>query len=234
MEDYNNIFREQRSLGIIEEVVDARNHDGQILHYIPHQPVVTPHKDTTKLRIVFDASSHYKECPSLNDILHQGPLILPDLYGMLLRFRAPPFVAISDVEKAFLQVRLHEHDRDATRFPWLRDLNSPPSEDNLVTFRFTRVTFGLNVSPFLLAGTIYYHLQNAVDDKALAQDIRDNLYVDNLILGAVKEGELAQRAAAARLIFQDMNMNLREFLSNTAAVQQTIPQQALTKSTTQK
>ncbi|VDO44145.1 unnamed protein product, partial [Haemonchus placei] len=66
--------------------------------------VITPHKETTKLRIVFDASAHFKDSSSLNDVLHQGPLILSKLYAVLLRFRIPKFAIISDVKKAFLQV----------------------------------------------------------------------------------------------------------------------------------
>ncbi|KAK6744586.1 hypothetical protein RB195_011359 [Necator americanus] len=99
----------------------------------------------------------------------------------------------------------------------------------MITFRFTRVTFGLNVSPFPLAGTVQYHLQNAVEDKKLAQEIRDNLYVDNLILGAHDNEELRQKAIATRQIFKDMNMNLREFLANTDSPQKLLPQQAIAK-----
>ncbi|WKY07583.1 hypothetical protein Q1695_007220 [Nippostrongylus brasiliensis] len=234
MKDYDNTFKEQLRQGIIEEVRDEPTSKDRILHYIPHQPVVTPQKDTTKLRIVFDASSHYKECPSLNDVLHQGPLILPDLYGLLIRFRSTQYVAISDVEKAFLQVRLNERDRDATRFLWLKDIHAPITEDNMTIFRFTRVTFGLNVSPFLLAGTIYYHLEHEVEDKKLSQDIRDNLYVDNVILGSNDPEELGAKASTARRIFTDMQMNLREFLSNTDSLEKYVPPQALTSSTTQK
>ncbi|KAK6728321.1 hypothetical protein RB195_005764 [Necator americanus] len=238
LRNYDNTLRDQQKLGIIEEIPNEQNSvqikKGKILHYISHQPVLTPHKETTKLRIVFNASSHYRECPSLNDILHQGPFILPELYGLLIRFRIPTYVTVSDVEKAFLQVRLHEQDRDAARFLWLRNLESPVTENNMITFHFTRVTFGLNVSPFLLAGTVQYHLQNAVEGKKLAQEIRDNLYVDNLILGAHDIEELRQKAIVARQIFKDMNMNLREFLANTNSLQELLPQQAIAKSTTLK
>ncbi|KAK6762412.1 hypothetical protein RB195_023216 [Necator americanus] len=137
------------------------------------------------------------------------------------------------MEKALLQVRLHDHDRDATRFLWLKDLDSPVTENNIITFRFTRVTFGLNVSSFLLAGTVQYHLQNTVEDKKVAQKIRDNLYV-NLILGADDLEELGQKALTARQIFTDMNTNLREFLANTDSLHEFLPQQAIAKSTLQK
>lgn len=74
---YQEIMAEQADKGISEKIRNGQPLHGVTLHYIPHQPVITPRKDTTKLRMVFDASSHFKDCPPLNDILHQGPLLLP-------------------------------------------------------------------------------------------------------------------------------------------------------------
>lgn len=42
-----------------------------------------------------------------------------------------------------------------------RDSTQPLKEDNIVVYRFTRVRFGLNSSPFLLAATIYSHLESS-------------------------------------------------------------------------
>ncbi|KHJ89034.1 integrase core domain protein [Oesophagostomum dentatum] len=232
--EYEKTFRDQEEKGIIEEIPNEKPCEGSVLHYVPHQPVVTPHKETTKVRIVFDASAHFKGCPSLNDIMHQGPLILPDLYAMLLRFRVPEYVAVSDVEKAFLQVHLREEDRDATRFFWVKDQSRPIDEDNLITYRFTRVTFGLNVSPFLLGATIQHHLRNEVKDKALAKEICSNLYVDNLILSGRYQSDLCKKAIAARDIFGEMGMNLREFLSNSNSLLSILPEEACANGNIQK
>ena len=60
-----------------------------------------------------------------------------------------------DLQKAFLQVRIREADRDAMRFHWLRDKHSP-----LTTLRLTRALFGLTSSPFLLGAVIEAHLNN--------------------------------------------------------------------------
>ncbi|KAK6763593.1 hypothetical protein RB195_024060 [Necator americanus] len=125
LHQYHKVFEEQLEKGIIEKVPNTGESPSPLVHYLPHQPVVTPQKQTKKLRVVFDASSHLKGFPSLNDALHQGPLILPELYGMLLRFRMKPHVVTSDVEKAFLQIRLHEQDRDVTRCFWLKKHGSP-------------------------------------------------------------------------------------------------------------
>ena len=82
-------------------------------HYIPHHPVITPLKSTTKVRIVYDASAKTRQSnKSLNECLYRGPVILPSLLGLLLRFRLSAIGIVSDVEKAFLNVGLQVHDRD--------------------------------------------------------------------------------------------------------------------------
>ncbi|VDK40164.1 unnamed protein product [Cylicostephanus goldi] len=236
LQQYHGVFQEQLKTGILEEVVDTASEvsEKKLVHYLPHQPVVTPHKHTTKLRIVFDASSHFKGCPSLNDALYQGPLILPELYGILLRFRMKANVAIADVEKAFLQIRLNEKDRDVTRCLWVKNPQLQLDNDNIAVYRFTRVTFGLNVSPFLLAATIQHHINYEMKDKKLANEISDNLYVDNLIIMGDTPDEVVNKAIASRELFQQMNMNLREFLANDSRIQDKLPIEAKTTETTQK
>uniref|UniRef100_A0A183FAA1 CCHC-type domain-containing protein n=1 Tax=Heligmosomoides polygyrus TaxID=6339 RepID=A0A183FAA1_HELPZ len=189
MEKYDEVFKDQVQKGILEEVSPEEMQTKNTVHYLSHQAVLTPSKTTTKIRIVFDASAHYSGKPSLNDVLHQGPLILPKLFSMMLRFRTGSIAIISDVEKAFLQVRLHKADKDATRCLWLRDIHRPPEGNNVVVYRFTRVTFGLNASPFLLSATIRFHLESE-ENTSLAKEINTNLYVDNLFLTAetVEEG----------------------------------------------
>nr|CDJ94813.1 Protein of unknown function DUF1759 and Protein of unknown function DUF1758 and Retrotransposon domain containing protein [Haemonchus contortus] len=214
LQRYNEIFQEQLELNILEDVREDAPPSGPRVHYIPHQAVLTPRKATTKLRIVYDASAHHKGCPSLNDVLHRGPVILPQIYGVLLRFRIGQIGIISDVEKAFLQVRLHESDRDATRCLWLHDHKLPPSPENVRVLRFTRVTFGLNSSPFLLAGTTHFHLNQYGEDIKLIADIKENLYVDNLVLSMDTLEEAVESYSRTKKIFNDLNMNIREFVSN--------------------
>ena len=96
---------------------------------------------------------------SLNKCLMRGPFLLPDLAGVLLRFRLFSIGIISDIEKAFLQLSLNTDDRDVTRFLWVKDINHPPpTDDNLVIYRFARVSFGVISSPFLLAASIEHNL----------------------------------------------------------------------------
>ena len=56
MMQYNNIFKNYLDNGIIEKV-DTAADNKELVHYLPHQPVVRQEKETAKLRVVFDASS---------------------------------------------------------------------------------------------------------------------------------------------------------------------------------
>ena len=58
-------------------------------------------RKTTKLRVVFDASS---KCPgevSLNDALYSGPNLLPLLFDILIQFRVHNVALTADIEKHF-------------------------------------------------------------------------------------------------------------------------------------
>ena len=118
---------------------------------------------------------------SLNECLYRGPVILPDLFGLLIRFRLSPVGIVADVEKAFLNVGLQIPDRDVTRFLWLKEPHNPKIEGNLQLFRFCRIPFGIISSPFLLEATIMYHLKQA--GTLTAERLQRDIYVDNLITG---------------------------------------------------
>jgi len=49
------------------------------MYYLPHHAVKKTKRDVTKWRIVFDASSHEKGCPSVNEVLEMSPDLLPDV-----------------------------------------------------------------------------------------------------------------------------------------------------------
>ena len=106
----------QLKRGIIEKG-DHRTTEGKLKHYISHHAVITPQKTMTKIHIVIDGSAKTKrENKCLNECLLRGPVILEDLCGLLLQFRMRKIGLASDIEKAFLQVRLQETERDITRF----------------------------------------------------------------------------------------------------------------------
>ena len=213
LERYNAVLEDQLQKGIVEFAPFSTEGSTNRLHYIPHHPVITPGKDTTKLRIVYDASAKSSASnASLNDCLLRGPVTLKDLCGILLRFRLNRVAILADIEKAFLQVALQEPERDVTRFLWLRDPLKPPSQQNTVIMRFCRVPFGVISSPFLLAATIGHHLSRS-NSKYGDQILRD-IYVDNVVTGVDTVEEAKSFYRAAKSLFRGAKMNLREWSSS--------------------
>ena len=172
---------------------------------------------------MYDASVKIKQCAkSLNECLYRGPVILEDLCGLLIRFRMKEIGMVSDIQKAFLQVGLHEADRDVTRFLWLKDIQKPVSKDNLLVCRFKRLSFGIISSPLLLGATIKHHLEK--ENSATAKSIKNDFYVDNLITGADNEKDAIRLYRDAKRLFEDVSMNLRECLTNSLKVNNQIKQ----------
>lgn len=200
------IMQEQAETGIIEKA--PREPEGPV-HYLPHHPVVKP--DSGKVRIVFAGNAREnKKALALNDVVHQGPTLLNDLSGIEMRFRLHPVGIICDIKGAFLQVGLLENSRDATRFLWPEnpeDQNSP-----IKVWRFQRVTFGLNCSPFHLAATVNEHLDKT--NSLVAQKIKHDIYVDNIVTGVDHESQTLKLCQEMIEIFQKAKMELREFASN--------------------
>jgi hypothetical protein len=78
-----------------------------------------------------------------------GPNLLPEIVSVLFRFRLYKSAILGDISQA---------NRDLTRFLWYCVVsNSQVSYYNMyevITYRFTRLPFGLTCSPFLLSATI--------------------------------------------------------------------------------
>ena len=84
LELYSAVIQEELEWGIIEKVSDESD-QGNIKHYIPHHAVIMPSRSTTKVQVVYDASAKTKQTnKSLNESLHRGLVMLPDLSGLLI------------------------------------------------------------------------------------------------------------------------------------------------------
>lgn len=144
---YDAIIQEQLREGVIEKAPPVSQ---QKEFYIPHKSVIRESAETTKLRIVYDASARATpDAPSLNDCLYPGPALQNKLWDVLIQQRAYPVILAGDTKKAFLQIRIHESERDALRFHWQTDLNT-----DIQTYRLRRVLFGPAPSLFLLGGVL--------------------------------------------------------------------------------
>lgn len=219
LKEYDEIINKQRESKFIEECTNDPE-KGKCF-YIPQQAVFKTDSNTTKIRIVLDASSHGAGKLSLNQCMKTMPSMVKLLTGILLRSRTGKFYMTSDIEKAFHQIRLQEEDRDYTRFVWLKDISKGPVAGNFVTYRFTRIPFGMSCSPFLLAASILTYMEKYPAD--INAQMGNNMYVDNLMFLTNIEAELPEMYLSSKAAAHSWGMNLRQYQSNSKKVRQYIP-----------
>ena len=230
LEEYDAVMKEQSDSGVIETVTQLEKADQ--VHYIPHLAVVRREASTTKVRVVYDASAKLgKEGTSLNDCLHVGPSLNPLLFDILLRFREKRVALIGDIEKAFLNIEVDERDRDCLRFLWCEDVHKPDSK--IVVYRFCRVVFGLNASPFLLNATLRYHISKYKDeDPEFVKKMLESFYVDDLVAGERNSTDAFHLYETSKQRMAAGGFRLRKWLTNDKALRDRIEQSEENESAT--
>ncbi|GFT92677.1 uncharacterized protein TNCV_2345721 [Trichonephila clavipes] len=125
-------------------------------------------------------------------------------------------VAISsDIRQAFLQICLADKHKDFVRFLWT-DSNPRIGEKlTLQIYRFNRVIFGVNSSPFLLAATIKYHIEKYNEIHPITvQHLDSFMYVDDWITEQDTREEALFMSRHAKNIMKEAGMEMRKWISN--------------------
>ena len=142
---YDDVIKEQLETGIVEPV--SYEAIDNTIHYIRHHDVWKRDADTTKLKLVYDASAkERKRDRSLNECLHKGPPLTSLPFDVLMRFKMLPIALVGDVQKAFHQVEVCERDCDCLSFLWVKDLTD--MQLKIQELCLTRVIFGSGPSSF--------------------------------------------------------------------------------------
>ena len=211
-EQYKNVIKEQIASGVVEQVSENEIPTGTT-HYIPHSGVLKEDRKTTKLRVVYDASSKVAEELSLNECLHTGPNLLPLVLDVLLRFRMNKIALIGDLEKAFLQISIDPSQRDLLRFLWAGDSES--ENPSIIKLRFTRLAFGLTCSPYILNATIRHHLTGyAHSDPEFTKNVINSLYVEDYASSFSTKSEAFLVHQKRKEAFKTGGFNTRKWDSN--------------------
>ncbi|GFX46562.1 integrase catalytic domain-containing protein [Trichonephila clavipes] len=207
--EYGDVFKEWKREGIIEEV--PKEELKSVSHYLTHRHVVKVNS-TTKIRLVFNASSKQKGAVSLNDCLEKGLNLIELIPSMLARFRLHRFGVLAHIRKAFLQISLYQQDRNFLRFLWHSE------EGELIHYRHCRVVFGVSSSPFLLGSTIQYHLEKKLEEakqgrweysECIVQKLMSNFYVYNCLASVQTQSELDRFIDVATEIIAERKFDLR-------------------------
>ena len=187
--------------------------------YLPHFPILRPDKDTTKTRIVFDASAKYNG-RSLNDIIYQGPKLQQDLFDVLLRFRRLPVAVVCDIAEMYQRIGITPEDKPFHRFLW-RGTDACRQPD---VFEFDRVVFGVNSSPFLAQFVFQQHAKRFMDEFPMAAEtILKATYMDDSMDSVLDENEGVELHSQLSLLLSKAGMHARKWLSNCSKVLGEIP-----------
>jgi len=194
-EEYEKIVATQNESGIIEKVPNSPT--GNRVFYMPHKPVIREDAATTKVRMVFDASSkHHYLANSINECMYRGPPLQACMWDILIRARMPTDILLGDIKKAFLLVGIKEEDRDAFRFLFM--VNGQEEH-----FGFTR------------GATLQHHYDQQPEGVGeTVQTLRDNTYVDNLMKTGQGSDEMERFKSEATQILEQARFPVHKWESN--------------------
>ena len=217
VDKYQEIIEDQLEQGVLETVPE--NSSEETVHYLPHSPVIRPTAESTKIRIVLDASSKQQGRPSLNDCLQTGTNDLPHVASLVCGFRFSPIAILADIEKAFLQISIPPGDRDVLRILWVNDPKK--IDQKMIVYRYTRLVFGLTASPAVLNSVLDFHISKLSEtDPVVFSKLNGHLYVDNLVTGCNSLDEAKHLNSVTKSSFQEANFNMRQWKSNSSEFKQ--------------
>ncbi|XP_054259448.1 uncharacterized protein LOC128984179 [Macrosteles quadrilineatus] len=188
-------------------------------YFLPHHAVVKPSSTSTKLRIVYDASCKTSSGISLNDSLMTGPKLQTNICDILLHFRIHNIVFTCDIRQMYLQILIKPSDQLFQLVLW-RD---NPSED-ISTYKLTRVTFGVNSSPYLAIRTLHQLAEDEGKDFPEAANVlRTQTYVDDIVTGADTVDEAKNLQNQLIQLLNRGHFELRKWTSNSPELLQSLP-----------
>lgn len=207
---YCDFMSEYESLGHMSECEPVTS----VPHYfIPHHGVLRESSTTTKLRVVFNASSPTTSGVSFNQIQMIGPTVQDDLLSILLRFRQHKYVIVADIEKCYRCIAVHPEDRPLQQILW-RDQNTANDSNSAVKcFMLDRVSYGTASAPYLATRCIKQVGLDCKDPK-ISETIIHDLYVDDFLSGGDELSEVTFIREQVTAELASACMPLRKWKSN--------------------
>ncbi|GFV72375.1 integrase catalytic domain-containing protein [Trichonephila clavipes] len=187
--------------------------------YLPHFGVVREQSETTKLRVVFDASAKTDSNLSLNDILHTGPKLQNELFNILLKFRCHRITLTGDIEKMFRQILVNQDDVEFQRIFW-REI----PEESLKEYRLLTVTYGTACAPYLSIRIIQQLAEEEIKKFPEASKVAlEDFYVDDLITGTNSKEDAKKLVSQVIELMKKGCFPIRKWASNESSVLESLP-----------
>lgn len=216
-EMYSNTINQYVEKGYIQKV-NLDDDKAKKKWFLPHFPVIRMDKETTKLRVVFDASAKHKDV-CLNDFIDKGPKLQRELFDVLLRFRKERIALVCDISEMYLQIRIEPKDRPFFRFLWRNLEEKEPDE-----YEFNRIVFGINSSPFqAMLVTQSHAINHAEEFPRAAETVLKSTYMDDSLdsVEDVSKAILLQKDLSQ--LWKKAGMHARKWTSNSREVMEQIP-----------
>ena len=197
--------------------------------YLPHHGVVSVNKPG-KVRVVYDCAAKSGGV-SLNDNLLQGPDLVNELVGVLLRFREGTIAVSADVKQMFHQVRVPEHDRDAFRFLWFPggDLRAEAQ-----VYRMCVHVFGATSSPSCAAFALRQVAEEFKSEVPadVIQAINRSFYVDDCLRSVDDPIEAKRLVDELTGVLARRGFKLTKWISSDPQVLAAVPEEQRSPSVT--
>ena len=196
------------------EMVDDDNIDNA--WYIPHFGIFHP-KKPDKIRVVFDCAAK-SNGKSLNDYLLQGPDMMNNMLGILMRFRCNKIAISCDIERMFHQFKVKSEDRDYLRFIWINESGQQ------AIYRMKVHLFGARSSPACATFGLRYLAESYGTGTCAEKFISTNFYVDDGLISVRTIEEAISLVQEVTSLCRKGNIRLHKFVSNNIELLTMIPE----------
>ncbi|XP_071580995.1 uncharacterized protein [Temnothorax nylanderi] len=184
-EQYVRFMQEYLTLGHMKSVNEQPNDDPPAV-YLPHHSVVKITGQSSKIRVVFDASCKTNTGVSLNDALRVGPVVQPELISLLIRFRFFLYVFVADIIKMYRQILVDPSQTHLQRILW----RSRPNHD-VKAYKSLVVTYGTAAAAYLATECLNNLAEkNASRFPVGATHLEEGCYVDDVATGTDTKKDL--------------------------------------------
>lgn len=208
---YKNFVHEYVSLNHAERVpFTLSNENDKNRYFMPHHCVIREGSLTTKLRVVFDASSKSSSGYSLNDISLKGFQVQPDLFDILCRFRVGKYAVTIDIEKMYRQIDINPEQRFLQSILW-RECPELPLE----CIQLRTVTYGTTCAPYLATRTLNEIANLNKNKYPLASKILlSQTYMDDLLFSCDSINQVKQICSELNNLLNSYQLKLHKWASN--------------------
>ncbi|XP_075163325.1 uncharacterized protein LOC142235960 [Haematobia irritans] len=218
-QSYKNFMSEYESLGHMTRIGHYPDHVRRDSYFLPHHGIFKEQSTTTKLRVVFDGSSHSQGHKSLNEELAAGPALQNDISSILTKWRRHRIAFGADIEKMFRQIDVHPEHRKYQQILW----RANPFED-ISIFELNTVTYGTTSAPYLAIRV----LQKLAEDyrshfPSAAEVLMSESYVDDIISGSDNLSDASKLQKDLCALLNKGGCNLRKWVTNSQELLAAIP-----------